>query len=1372
MSSKNQVVNVRPLVAGSRNGNGMVAATDRPPVPEPQTQPINLPQSSTPKPPIAATGKAGLGLHMGADGGDISAEERIIFSDLNPDVIKALSSHSEKSMRWLAQAHSSTDWIVRAFLDFSGRAPRGERVTAQQFFEWTIGDTLRNVRAIGDPARVWVELHNEPNLWVEGWRTSWDNGETTFAQWLGEVLQLYRQTFAGEGLQAVRFLFPGLSPQRHSGPQMAASDHFLEVNRAVVEQFDGLAQHVYWGDGGFGTQPRFGAMSTLEMAISEVDAMIARFPTMPIWITESCNNRKHSTADEKAQEYLTFWRAMRYRPNVQGITYYIATASNPLWGWDAPGAHGEVWAGTNIAQRVGQRTAGYKLPRHLMPRPKRTVDPPVDPVSPNPPPPTSSTVITDKHELLKKTLLGINVGHYEQDTEFLTIDGKTNGRELIVTDGAGNRMANRPIVDDWRQFAVTRFMDWQKINVLHSKVALPTPARDVSDIRALSASYANGTDWREIPAVTLPDGRVGRPWAAHLGVPLEAIATFSAECNTYPWICIPHGARIEADGSYSNQFTAMMQEVVDRVLALQVEKGDGRVPIFEFSNEIWNGGFRQKAECAELARTFLADIDDSVPQWQAAAAWQVDRTLELASYVNGKGIVVLSGQASNVGYMAYMLERVQAQGKMHLIDAITIAPYYGQKQQHFDNQSQQMAVTFDPLENVRFDNWTVASHTNGNNAAFEQALKQLYVNLERFISGAMVNGKWERGIVDQAIQTHLDLCGWYSTAERFDADRPIRLLAYEGGAHLEYNKHHYQNHDESQVRLLFRQMNRSTFIATLSNKLIREWHKSRAVKDADKQTRHVHGGIFCAYNAASSYHNGGDVIASKFFGHLEIMPARTYLAHKKFQAWVWQAKRFYTAATDDDHGLEIFESDDGAKGLATLDLAFVRNSFRTLPGDLNLNALPAGTRFTASWQYKNVGNFDWSEGYKIRYAAQGDRDRPMTDKTDYLLSEVGTMDADGLVTICLPMTAPHLLGREIKSQWHFVAPDGELLDNYFYITVICAASDIPNQHRRTLDCTFVRDHTVADYDLIPSGRNLSKQWAVKNTGKRKWSNAFRLVFISGDLAMAAGRTTHLVPDAASQEEVIITLPISVPPPRAEPYCSTWRLQDDRGNLFGDILTVKLYAVQTPKLDTSSLFYDASSWHSQRDPLWRDTPLGHGQRTIGDWGCLMTCFSMMLSAYGDKVTPQRLNERMKQADGAFQKDTSVTMFNAPTKLNRHVKWVGHYRPRAANPFSYDTTHVAAFQRLIDDSLAAGRVVLAQVDSTSADWHFHVQNDQHWVVIVSKAGAADYLVLDPILAPPQNPLIGLMSKYGIEQANWSAQDNLLAAMQSVLVYERTG
>lgn len=288
-----------------------------------------------PKAPVApppATGTAVIGLHASADpgllyGGVAEVQE---FEALRPGVVKVLSAIADTAppgraaLADLADKCRGAEWIVRAFLDFGERA-----ISPQQFFNDTITDTLRTInclRSFGvSESRIWIELHNEPNLRPEGFGISWANG-SEFRSWLTAVHALYRGI-----LPNMRYLYPGLSPGgdlAHGGSLLRRDAvAFLAESAGTIPALDGVGVHCYWSS----SYPMSGALAHLDT--------YHRF-NKPIWVTEASNNTRPPAALPSAAQYATeygqFLGRLRQRPLVRGVTFFVASASNPEF-------HPESW---------------------------------------------------------------------------------------------------------------------------------------------------------------------------------------------------------------------------------------------------------------------------------------------------------------------------------------------------------------------------------------------------------------------------------------------------------------------------------------------------------------------------------------------------------------------------------------------------------------------------------------------------------------------------------------------------------------------------------------------------------------------------------------------------------------------------------------------------------------------------------------------------------------------------------------------------------------------------------------------------------------------------------------------------------------------
>ncbi|MEM7333510.1 MAG: NBR1-Ig-like domain-containing protein [Chloroflexota bacterium] len=443
-----------------------------------------------------------------------------------------------------------------------------------------------------------------------------------------------------------------------------------------------------------------------------------------------------------------------------------------------------------------------------------------------------------------------------------------------------------------------------------------------------------------------------------------------------------------------------------------------------------------------------------------------------------------------------------------------------------------------------------------------------------------------------------------------------------------------------------------------------------------------------------------------------------------------------------------------------------------------LNAVEAGTELTCRWTFKNSGTTVWNDQFKLKYVKAGDNPDAMMTQKSFKLTEVGGFNEvkpGETAVFTLNFTAPKQSGRTYRSTWDIVDHAGSSFAHFYVEVVVIPASPVGTSARRP-DMQFIQDVTVMHGEQVVAGTNFDKQWRVKNTGSRHWSDGFRLVYVDGDLEMGRGKSSHIVPDAKPNDVVTLSVPMTAPQGKNGELRSAWRMQDDRGNFFGTplqaVINVGSSGTDSPVANTplARLMADTSMWYSQRDPRWLKDQLGFGSSTIETWGCLMTCMAMALTANGIRLNPQELNQRLKNtppASGGFKPNSSVTQFAVPWYIgrlyngknvkswpNKHVDWAVW---TGENPITR-----------IDNALARGHIVVAQVDS----WLNTAVIDQHWVVIVKRV-EDDYLMLDPLTLPSANNRVtSLKAKYMNHIPSISIEDNLRNAIISAMVFSKGG
>lgn len=110
------------------------------------------------------------------------------------------------------------------------------------------------------------------------------------------------------------------------------------------------------------------------------------------------------------------------------------------------------------------------------------------------------------------------------------------------------------------------------------------------------------------------------------------------------------------------------------------------------------------------------------------------------------------------------------------------------------------------------------------------------------------------------------------------------------------------------------------------------------------------------------------------------------------------------------------------------------------------------------------------------------------------------------------------------------------------------------------DLVFLSDVTVPDGAQFLPGQPIDKQWSVRNAGNCDWGAAHRLVLTSGN-AMGPRNEVALYP-ARAGAEAVIQVPMQAPA-EPGPYTSRWQARDPDGELFGNVIFIKIEVIPLP-----------------------------------------------------------------------------------------------------------------------------------------------------------------------------------------------------------------
>ncbi len=208
--------------------------------------------------------------------------------------VKMMGSHPPEAYARLREQHPATRFLVRLETPWN-ELPAPARFVAAN------APRLRELVAAG--YEPWVELGNEPNLELH------PEAEAAFAAWYEATLHGLRAA-----VPEAKYGFPGLARDLREGA-------WLEAAAAVIEKSDWLGAHAYWGNEREMRDPHRALRFT---------RLHARFPRLPLVVTEAGNHAPGLSKRDRAVQYAHFIRVLDRLPYVRGV-YFFIVGGTPDW---------------------------------------------------------------------------------------------------------------------------------------------------------------------------------------------------------------------------------------------------------------------------------------------------------------------------------------------------------------------------------------------------------------------------------------------------------------------------------------------------------------------------------------------------------------------------------------------------------------------------------------------------------------------------------------------------------------------------------------------------------------------------------------------------------------------------------------------------------------------------------------------------------------------------------------------------------------------------------------------------------------------------------------------------------------------------------
>ncbi len=253
---------------------------------------------------------------------------------------------------------------------------------------------------------------------------------------------------------------------------------------------------------------------------------------------------------------------------------------------------------------------------------------------------------------------------------------------------------NQTFLNKIDNFSTLRFMDWMDTN------------------------NSNQGEWKDRPKTTTAT-------YASDGASIETMVDLANRTGANPWFTIPH----QATDEYITNFAKIVKEKLNPNLKVNVE----------YSNEVWNGQFKQYHWAEEQGKKLGGNWMD----WYSRRTEQIG---DIWDNVFGKDSnrvnTVLGAQAANPWIADQLMKKVKAYDPNSTVDTLAIAPYVG--------------LNVDQKKQAEVEAWTKDS---------DGGLGKVFNHLRNVELPKTLN---------EYISKHVDL------AKKHDVD----IAAYEGGQHL------------------------------------------------------------------------------------------------------------------------------------------------------------------------------------------------------------------------------------------------------------------------------------------------------------------------------------------------------------------------------------------------------------------------------------------------------------------------------------------------------------------------------------------------------------------------------------------------------------
>lgn len=133
---------------------------------------------------------------------------------------------------------------------------------------------------------------------------------------------------------------------------------------------------------------------------------------------------------------------------------------------------------------------------------------------------------------------------------------------------------------------------------------------------------------------------------------------------------------------------------------------------------------------------------------------------------------------------------------------------------------------------------------------------------------------------------------------------------------------------------------------------------------------------------------------------------------------------------------------------------------------------------------------------------------------------------------------------------------------------------------------YINDVTIPDGTVMTPGQTFTKTWLVLNNGTCAWNTTYKFNFISGE---AMGSSSVAVPSAVpAGQQVQLSVDLTAPTTAGD-YTGWWKLQNDKGEYFGNGYSVVIKVSGATATSTAPTNTPATATNTSETPTATKSP---------------------------------------------------------------------------------------------------------------------------------------------------------------------------------------